>query len=509
MPGKIRKKRKKTKKRDTLKILKYLNRWLFNPNIGTTSLLTQDEKYFYSNLLYRLYSLCESQPLLMIYLNEYMNSFDINKYKFSPDEILETFSTILRLFGISNPNMLYYSKYKEDEQRKFMNLIRQYFNEIDYDYSYRDVVSLYHLFNKGVISEIQLKEIEALLKGKELSSSEKINTVNPISNFASQKNKTTTAYPTISDNIKQLNEQIKNYIKNRLICKKCPLYTKPKVILETNINSIEKNTIVDVAFIGLNPGVEEVKEDRPFVGGAGKIFRSYLQTLINGLKQEYGIDLKFLITNIILCSTPNEQDIPKPTKVINNCRELHEKILKLFNPRFIVLFGKKACSVYNLKGSMKSLNGKVFEDRIIPIVHPSYLLRGNKAGEKMLNEGFGKLFELLSSDTSHTTHNQFIQHQESRFNIPEESILTRFSPDLTLFDITIVNNKLIYILVDSNGKKRYVIEDFKFPVFVKQGNYKDCAYIEENVDYVAYLDSSQKEKLQRTLYSQMTKMVKL
>ena len=128
MKGKLKRKRgrKKKQSRDTLKLLKFMNQWLFNPSEDTHQILTQDENYFFSNLIYRLYSLCESKPLMMIYLNKYMNSFHINKYNMTPYQVLFTFSKMLKNFGVTSPNMLYYSKYKQDEQMKFNKLISNY-----------------------------------------------------------------------------------------------------------------------------------------------------------------------------------------------------------------------------------------------------------------------------------------------------------------------------------------------------------------------------------------------
>jgi len=518
MQGKLKKKRgrKKTKKRDVIQTLRFLNQWLFNPSLDNHSILTQDVKYFYSNLIYRLYSLCESKPLLMVYLNEYMNSRDINQYKFEPIEVLQTFAQIFKMFGIVNSNMLYYSKYKENEQKNFNKLISQYLNEINCDYTYRDLSALYHLFNNGIITETQLKEIECILKGEsfeEQSEQEQIPTAFHLNKFKSNSKDKISATPPLSEDVKTLNESIIKYIQNRALCKKCPLYKRPKVIFEANLDHIDMNDFtkntVDVVFVGLNPGKDEVTNKRPFIGKAGQLFRSYLQVLMDNLYEEHNIKLKFLITNVILSSTNNENDIPSPKKVINNCRELHEKLLKVFNPRYIVLIGNKACNAYGLKGSMKSLNGKIFEDRIIPIVHPSYILRGNKSGEKMLRDGFAVLYDILTNSVTDPARIEEIQPQQQEFSIPEDALLSRFSPDLTLFDVSIVGDKVIYIMIDDQGRKRYIIQDFVFPIYIKQGQYKDCKYIEDEVDFVANLNNQQKEKLQRMLYSQMTKMVKI
>ena len=93
--------------------------------------------------------------------------------------------------------------------------------------------------------------------------------------------------------------------------------------------------------------------------------------------------------------------------------------------------------------------------------------------------------------------------QQVEFRISKELILTKVSKDLTLFDITHVGNKLIYIMLDKDGKKRYIIKKIKMPIYIKYGNYQDCNYITDKVDLVAYVNAYEKSKITSILYRKL------
>jgi hypothetical protein len=99
------------------------------------------------------------------------------------------------------------------------------------------------------------------------------------------------------------------------------------------------------------------------------------------------------------------------------------------------------------------------------------------------------------------------KEKDIEFRIPKELILTKISKDLTLFDITHSGNKLIYIMLDKDGKKRYIIKKIKIPIYIKYGNYQDCNYITDKVDLVAYVNTYEKAKISSTLYQKLQRHI--
>ena len=88
-----------------------------------------------------------------------------------------------------------------------------------------------------------------------------------------------------------------------------------------------------VMLVGQNPGIEEERQGRPFVGRAGK----YLTTILekNGLNRR---DL--YITNIVKCRTPQNR---KPTsKEIEDCLPVLLEEIDKIKPELIVLLGNVA-----------------------------------------------------------------------------------------------------------------------------------------------------------------------
>ena len=93
--------------------------------------------------------------------------------------------------------------------------------------------------------------------------------------------------------------------------------------------------------IGQNPGAEEEKQGRPFVGPSGRFLSAILKR--NNIDRE-----KVYITNVIKCKTPENR---KPTKKeIEACLpELTAEIAKI-KSAVIVLMGKVAWQTPRLEG---------------------------------------------------------------------------------------------------------------------------------------------------------------
>jgi len=126
----------------------------------------------------------------------------------------------------------------------------------------------------------------------------------------------------------------------------------------------------DIMLIGQNPGAEEERKGRPFVGRAGKYLDQVLKA--SGIKRE-----KVFITNVVKCKTPANR---KPmAKEIKDCIPLLMEQIKQIKPRVIVLMGKVAWETPRLKGI-----------KYIETYHPAAAMRFPKARERF-EQDFRKL----------------------------------------------------------------------------------------------------------------------
>ncbi len=184
---------------------------------------------------------------------------------------------------------------------------------------------------------------------------------------------------------------VKKTISTRDRCRECPLFGAPSVVLDTNRYDIGP---VDLAFIGLNPGIKEVELDTPFVGPAGQQLRKRIKTLPQGTT--------YLITNFILCHTENESKIPEPEQVIKNCLPLVRGIVKRFPAKLYVPLGAKAMKVCRINGSISKVSGQIFSGNILPLIHPSATLRPSKSGNRnnseIFDQGFKNIITFLNKN---------------------------------------------------------------------------------------------------------------
>ena len=127
----------------------------------------------------------------------------------------------------------------------------------------------------------------------------------------------------------------------------------------------------DLLIIGEAPGAQEDLEGKPYVGKSGK--------LLNDLLKQAGIDCQtdVYFCNVIKCRPPNNR---KPTnKEINIHKPWLLQQIKLVDPKFIILTGSTAMrTILEVNNPISNLRGKWIQKNgreIMPIFHPSYLLR--------------------------------------------------------------------------------------------------------------------------------------
>jgi uracil-DNA glycosylase family 4 len=159
-----------------------------------------------------------------------------------------------------------------------------------------------------------------------------------------------------------LNKQVKT-------CRKCRLWREAK-----NAVPGEGPFHAKVMLVGQNPGEEEDKTGRPFIGRAGKFLNAVLNK--NAINRE---DL--FITNVVKHKTPKNRT-PKPDEFAACLPYLTCQIMAI-KPKIIVLMGAVAWQVPRDEGAV-----------YVETYHPSAAMRFPKVRKKF-EEDFKALKERL------------------------------------------------------------------------------------------------------------------
>jgi uracil-DNA glycosylase len=140
------------------------------------------------------------------------------------------------------------------------------------------------------------------------------------------------------------------------------------------------NPSAKLLIVGEAPGPEENIKGKPFVGRSGQLLDKILQAA------NFDPEKDVYITNSVFRMPPGEAGKPfrKPTnQEIDYYRPYVFEIIRLIDPRVILLTGNVACqSVLGTTG-ITTLRGKWVQAKeywIMPIFHPSYLLRSPVQG---------------------------------------------------------------------------------------------------------------------------------
>lgn len=143
----------------------------------------------------------------------------------------------------------------------------------------------------------------------------------------------------------------------------------------TNVVISRGNPQAKLLIIGEAPGPEENVKGKPFVGRAGQMLDKVLQSA------DFDPEKDVYITNSVFRMPPGEEGktFRKPTtEEIDYYRPFVFEIIRLVDPRVILLTGNVASQSVLQKTGITSLRGKWTEVDgrwIMPIFHPSYLLR--------------------------------------------------------------------------------------------------------------------------------------
>lgn len=143
----------------------------------------------------------------------------------------------------------------------------------------------------------------------------------------------------------------------------------------TNIVISRGNPNAKLLLVGEAPGPQENIKGKPFVGPAGQLLDKILQAA------NFNPETDIYITNSVFRMPPGDdgKSFRKPTdQEVEYYRPFVFEIIRLIDPVVILLTGNVACQSVLQKTGITSLRGQWTQANnrwIMPIFHPSYLLR--------------------------------------------------------------------------------------------------------------------------------------
>jgi DNA polymerase len=219
-------------------------------------------------------------------------------------------------------------------------------------------------------------------------------------------------------------------------CERCPLHETRKHVVFG-----EGNPDADVMFIGEAPGEAEDESGSPFdsEGRSGDLFNSLWSALDQSRDDVF-------ITNVIGCRPPENRD---PIKVEReSCGDRLRRLVYIVDPLVIVTLGKvamqsimrgRAMSIEREHGRLFSpgmkLQGRVFprtdENKVvheltydvIPLYHPSYILRMDSYDEKTDTFSKGGIAEHTLKDMGKVI--ELVQNVKAEYNKIRKSFRRR------------------------------------------------------------------------------------
>jgi DNA polymerase len=143
----------------------------------------------------------------------------------------------------------------------------------------------------------------------------------------------------------------------------------------TNVVISRGNPEAKILIVGEAPGPQEDIQGKPFVGRAGQLLDKIL------LAAGFDPDADVYITNSVfrMPSGENGKAFRKPTnQEIEYYKSYLIDIIRLVDPKILLLTGNVACQSYLGKTGITKLRGEWSQIQgrwVMPIFHPSYLLR--------------------------------------------------------------------------------------------------------------------------------------
>jgi len=493
----------KAKSQKDAKFVKYklLSKYIVSGgNQKMFNALMKTDKTTLNSLKYRSISQLVMYPKLISYINKYLNHlYDFNNIPH--DQWFYTIMMIVKIFGLNHTSQLHFSKFQANERDDFIKTLNAYYNEVGADkLNKSELNALYILYKYGFIQETILISMKEVISGKpqvnkktEIAPKNQFNIQNDIIQNAVQNSNEVQmrTLDSLSATAKQYVENIKAFISTSNVCKQCEINCKHSVTIDTNMTTLEN---ADLIFIGFMPTRKDCVNNLPFSGGdEAKLFHRFLQPLAN----KFG--LKYVLTNFIFCPLDKTKQLQNKRKVIQNCGQLLDEIIRQFTPKLKVLVGLEATKVANLKGGITKLNGKNIDDMFVLMDPESVIINNKKL--KQYEAGWNQLEQHIQENFSQMTSSVSID----QFNIPEQQKINSITNDLTLFDVKVIKDKVIMIMLDKQGRKKYFVQPINFPVYIKKGSYSECINFTDKMDGVIFCTEEERQSLNSKLYREINK----
>lgn len=176
-------------------------------------------------------------------------------------------------------------------------------------------------------------------------------------------------------------EELESVREKCLSCTKCPLAnSRHNIVFSDGVPNSK------IMLIGEAPGFYEDQQGKPFVGKAGQLLDRIFASV--GFTRE-----DIYICNTLKCRPPdNRNPLPEEKEA---CWEYLKAQIDIIHPKIILLCGNVAVqSILGSVGGITKIRGQWFQGgeivhgaKLMPIFHPSYLLRNDtreKGGPKWL-----------------------------------------------------------------------------------------------------------------------------
>jgi uracil-DNA glycosylase family 4 len=523
---------KKSPAPNILDFLKGLTAWICTTNPSQDSLLKLLTKYPTIDIGFifnRLMSYNTSLPHLIWYCNKYLNNF----YEFSSLKsnkqlhfenkvrLINTFKHLMDINFQSNRSKLHYLKsneLKDENRRQIKKLLTNYFLEI-YDKTYNDkeLDQFYYLFERGIIIEEDLYKADELINNGKRTLKLNLTTTGFDTFDIPTQNEFMTPQQYLEHCRKrELSPTIQAYCKSlidikqpRDLCQTCALYNKPMIVLDTNMENFGP---IDVMFVGLNPGKDEVIFNKTFIGSPSIILREKIM--------KFHPNTKWVITNIIMCHTPNEKDLNDWEKVAKDCASTFlMDLTQKFPPKVFVTIGRQSKEFFRVKDMISKCSGLVYDYgnyKIIPLIHPSSVARSREKNAAIFDNSWKNIYANVENPVVNipcetVAVEQTVQtpsQTQCSTYLKEEDMIKEVTPDLMLFDIVNLDNeRVLKIFINPQGKKKYQIVNYVVPMYVKySNNWRQNETLTNQVNAVVYVPGKNRYYVNTTLKDNLEKI---
>jgi hypothetical protein len=461
------------------KKIKLLTKCMLNKNINS-NILEEDKAEFNSALKYRMFNHVLILPKILTYINTYLNNlYMFNKY--SPNQWIKTFATILQSSDITTTSQLYFPKFKQSPRDAFFKNIRAYFGVVNdqRNLNNKELECIWQLYNKGIITSSEFNQMKTIGSGQQKTSAK-----SPAINISPLEKEQKIEEPT-NKKVDELIEIVTDYIDNRAPCKKCSLNNNSKLIIDTNMKKMEGD--VDLFIMSFSPTTEQISANSLSGDRLNKAFKDMLKDVCPE-------DFTYVHTNILMCKTPFSATVTKMRDNIDRCKDVVRRIEMPFNPKYKIILGTQAKSGYGITMALGKCHRQLIDGNHIVLNSPEEVANDKKKIKKF-KESIEYIGNLLQENQSKEIMKKVV--------IPEEQMIdkSRLEKGWILFDTQVIDNE--YLLQTfthhETGEKKFHREDITFPVYIKRGNFKECDYITDQVDDVVYLTAREKAELSKQL----------